>query len=67
MILFLDEMANVPPIESTVETWEDWMDDLAEQLSEACRRVDPQTTDEMLSKSNDPTDALVAAGRRGGK
>ncbi|TWT93973.1 ski2-like helicase [Stieleria varia] len=64
MILFLDEMANVPPLETTVETWEDWLDDLADTLSESCRKVDPQTTDEILSKGLEPVDELIAAGRR---
>ncbi|OYP36534.1 DUF3516 domain-containing protein [Rhodopirellula sp. MGV] len=63
MILFLDEMANVPPEDTTVETWEDWMDDLAEKLTEACRQADPQTTDEVLSEDAGDDD-LVASGRR---
>jgi superfamily II DNA/RNA helicase len=48
LILLLDEMANIPPIESTVETWEYQLDDLAEALTTACRQIDPQSTDEIL-------------------
>ncbi len=48
LILLLDEMANIPPLETTVEEWEYQLDDLAERLTEACRRVDPQSTDEVL-------------------
>ncbi|WP_372723270.1 DEAD/DEAH box helicase [Novipirellula sp.] len=64
MILLLDEMANVPPLESTVETWEDPLDDLADLLTESCRRIDPQSTDEILSDSKEPVDDLVGLGRR---
>ncbi len=64
MILLLDEMANVPPLESTVETWEDPLDDLADLLTESCRKIDPQSTDEILSDSKEPVDDLVGLGRR---
>ncbi|MCC9603273.1 DEAD/DEAH box helicase [Stieleria sp. JC731] len=63
MILFLDEMANVPPESTTVETWEDWMDDLADKLTIACQKADPQTTNEILAEDNGDDD-LVASGRR---
>lgn len=64
MILLLDEMANVPPLETTVETWEKPFDDLAAQLTEACRKVDPQSTDEVLLQPDSENDALVVPGRR---
>lgn len=65
MIMLLDEMANLPPAETTVETWEDPLDDLADQLTEACRSIDPQSTEEMLSQpDSDIDDDLVASGRR---
>ena len=64
MILLLDEMANVPPFETTVETWEKPLDDLAAQLTEACRKVDPQSTDEVLLQPDSENDALVVPGRR---
>lgn len=64
MILLLDEMANVPPIESTVETWEDPLDELADRLTECCRKVDPQSTDEILAQPGSEGDDLVGLGRR---
>lgn len=66
MILLLDEMANVPPLESTVETWEDPLDELAAKLTETCRAVDPQSTDEMLNQPEEDTEseALICPGRR---
>jgi superfamily II DNA/RNA helicase len=63
LILLLDEMANIPPLETTVEDWEYQLDDLAERLTEACRRVDPQSTDEVLVTSLGG-DELAAAKRR---
>ena len=64
MILFLDEMANVPPENTTVETWEDRLDELANILTESCRRADPQTTEEVLSQDEAGEDALISIGRR---
>jgi len=64
MILLLDEMTNVPPIESTVETWEDPLDILAEQLTETCRQIDPQSTDEILADGEPVEDDLIPPGRR---
>ncbi|WP_404309887.1 DEAD/DEAH box helicase [Neorhodopirellula lusitana] len=63
MILLLDEMANIPPEGTTVETWEDWLDDLADRLTVTCRNIDPQSTDEILSA--DTQDELTPpTGRR---
>jgi superfamily II DNA/RNA helicase len=64
MILLLDEMANVPPLESTVETWEDPLDELAERLTESCRAIDPQSTDEIMMQPGSEIDDLIAPGRR---
>ncbi len=64
MILLLDEMANVPPLESTVETWENPLDEIADQLTQTCRNIDPQSTDEMLSDGGAEADELVDVGRR---
>ncbi|MEM6779242.1 MAG: DEAD/DEAH box helicase [Planctomycetota bacterium] len=64
MILLLDEMANVPPESSTVATWEDWLDDLSDQLSETCRMIDPQSTDEVLFQTNQSEDKWMPPGRR---
>ncbi|MFG0255409.1 MAG: helicase-related protein, partial [Rhodopirellula sp. JB053] len=65
MILLLDEMANIPPENTTVETWEDWLDDLADRLTETCRHIDPQSTDEILQgTSGDAEDLSIQGGRR---
>jgi superfamily II DNA/RNA helicase len=64
MILLLDEMANVPPIESTVETWEDPLDELADKLTEACRTIDAQSTDEVLVQPGSEAEDLIGLGRR---
>jgi hypothetical protein len=50
-LLLLDELASIPPFESTVETWEDPLDRWIDQLTECCRAVDPQSTDEVLDSS----------------
>jgi superfamily II DNA/RNA helicase len=64
MILLLDEMANIPPIETTIETWENPLDELAERLTETCRSIDPQSTDEILIQPGSDADSLVDPGRR---
>ncbi len=65
MILLLDELANIPPENTTVETWEDWLDDLADRLTETCRNIDPQSTDEMLENPAAHAEELsIPSGRR---
>ena len=64
MILLLDEMANIPPDGTTVATWEDWLDDLADRLTETCRNIDPQSTDEILQNSDAAADFTIPGGRR---
>jgi superfamily II DNA/RNA helicase len=51
LILLLDEMASIPPVESTPEDWEDRLDDLIDRLTECCRAVDPESTDETLEQA----------------
>jgi superfamily II DNA/RNA helicase len=65
MILLLDEMANIPPLETTVEEWEYTLDDLAEELTRACRKIDPQSTDEVVENLLGG-DELAKAHRRSG-
>ncbi|MEM9365173.1 MAG: DEAD/DEAH box helicase [Planctomycetota bacterium] len=64
MILLLEELANIPPTETTVETWEDWLDDLSDKLTEVCRKVDPQSTEEILSDDATTSDLDIPIGRR---
>lgn len=63
MILLLDEMANIPPNETTPEQWEDPLDDLAAQLTVTCRAVDETSTNEILEQAGNQDD-LVTPGRR---
>ncbi len=50
LILLLDELASIPPVESTEVDWEDRLDDLIERLTACCRAVDPESTDEALDQ-----------------
>lgn len=50
LILLLDEMASIPPLESTPEDWEDRIDDLIDRLTACCHEVDPESTDEALDQ-----------------
>jgi len=47
-VLLCGEFASIPPSTTTPETWENVWDDLVDQLTECCRAVDPQSTDELL-------------------
>lgn len=47
-VLLCGEFASIPPSNTTPETWEHVWDDLSNQLTECCRLVDPQSTDELL-------------------
>lgn len=50
LILLLDEMASIPPLECSPEDWEDRLDALIERLTECCREVDPESTSEALQQ-----------------
>ncbi len=50
LVLLLDEMASIPPLESTEEDWEDRLDELIDRLTACCRQVDPESTDEALDQ-----------------
>jgi hypothetical protein len=41
-------MASIPPVETQPEDWEDPLDELIARLTESCRAVDPESTDEIL-------------------
>lgn len=64
LIMLLNEMAEIPPVDSTLETWEDVFDDLADRLTEICRRVDPESTDEALETGLGGDDLADQTGRR---
>ncbi len=50
LILLLDEMASIPPLESSPEDWEDRIDSQIDRLTACCREVDPDSTDEALEQ-----------------
>jgi superfamily II DNA/RNA helicase len=52
LILLLEEMACIPPLDSQPEDWEDPLDDLIAQLTDTCRAVDPESTDELLDPAH---------------
>ncbi|MGN6545856.1 MAG: DEAD/DEAH box helicase [Aureliella sp.] len=56
LILLLEEMASIPPAETEPEDWEDPLDDLIDRLTECCRKVDPESTDEILDISHQDDD-----------
>lgn len=58
-ILLLDEMACIPPETSTVENWEDPLDDLIEILSACCREVDAESTEEILQSGLGGDELLI--------
>lgn len=51
LILLLDEMASIPPVESQPEDWEDPIDEIIARLTECCRQVDPDSADELLEQA----------------
>jgi superfamily II DNA/RNA helicase len=67
LILLLDEMASIPPLETEPEDWEDPLDALIERLTATCRAVDPESTDEALQASlgGDELQLGMPSGRRG--
>ncbi|WP_417750280.1 DEAD/DEAH box helicase [Rosistilla oblonga] len=64
LIMLIDEMAEIPPLGSTPETWEDILDDIADRLTEICRRVDPESTDEAIENATAGDDLLPPVVRR---
>lgn len=65
LILLLDELASIPPVESTEEEWEDRIDALIHRLTECCREVDPESTDDALEqgRGNDELTQKLASVR----
>ncbi len=48
MILLCGEFSQVTPIGMDEGAWRDELRDLAEKLTETCRQIDPESTDQML-------------------
>jgi superfamily II DNA/RNA helicase len=55
-ILLLNEISGIAPENTTPEEWEMPLDAIGERLIAACRRVDPESTDEVLQELNDAND-----------
>ncbi len=58
MILLCGEFSQVTPIGMDEAAWRDELRDLAEKLTETCRQIDPESTDQMLEMSQ-AADVLV--------
>jgi hypothetical protein len=58
MVLLIDEFARICPPERDPDEWADELYDVADQLSDICKEVDPQTTEKMLeeAKRKEPND-----------
>ncbi len=56
MILLLKELSTIHPPEVTAEQWKLDLDEIAEQLTEACRRVDPSSTDKVIEEAQRAAD-----------
>jgi hypothetical protein len=53
LILLCGEFAQVCPADTTPEAWQAEMRDIANQLTESCRVVDPASTDEIMEKAKE--------------
>lgn len=62
-VLLLAEISAIAPQDSTPEEWELPFDRLAEQLMAGCRKVDPESTDEVLQEISD-RESRVVLGRK---
>ncbi len=58
MILLCGEFSQVTPIGMDEAAWRDELRDLAEKLTQTCRQIDPESTDQMLEMSQ-AADVLV--------
>jgi hypothetical protein len=63
-IMLCDEFASIPPLGSEQDQWEDFFDDLIEQLSNSCRAVDAQSTNEALENKLANDELLQGAQHR---
>lgn len=48
MILLIDELAQLGPPDVSLQQWQDDLGDIADQIEETCRNVDPQGTEQWL-------------------
>ncbi|RLS55428.1 MAG: helicase [Planctomycetota bacterium] len=59
MILLCGEFSQVTPLEMDEAVWRDELRELAEKLTDCCRQIDPESTDQMLEMSK-AADVLLA-------
>jgi len=50
LVLLLDEMVELCPPDVEYDTWKDDLNDIANQLEETCRAVEPEGTDQWLAE-----------------
>ncbi len=60
LILLCEEFAQLTPPGSTSEDWQAFLRDLANRLTDSCRRVDPTSTEETIQRAQSG-DALAGA------
>ncbi|MFM7974858.1 MAG: DEAD/DEAH box helicase [Pirellula sp.] len=58
-LLLVNEISCIAPEDSTPEDWEQPFDQLAERLMECCRKVDPESTDELVQDLTDRQNRIV--------
>ena len=59
LILLIEEFIPFTPPDTSPLDWENDLRDIATQLTECCRKVDPTCTDEVLQSSHTTNDAAV--------
>ena len=58
LILLIDEFAQICPPETTIEEWQEDLYEVANILEEACRVIDPMSTEKTLAESKAALDEL---------
>lgn len=58
-LLLVNEISCIAPETSSPEDWEDPFDQLAERLMECCRRVDPESTDQLVQELTDRQSRVI--------
>jgi superfamily II DNA/RNA helicase len=61
LILLCEEFAQLAPPDLPAEEWQGFLRDLANRLTDSCRRVDPTSTEETIQRAHSP-DALIGQG-----
>lgn len=59
LILLLGEFSQLTPPDLDPQTWQEELRQLAEELTESCRRVDPTSTDKALEEAETNSEGLI--------